>query len=181
MFFNAPRNSGNWNLNPASRNFLGAQRRPVSASDGSVFIHHEPMLTAQTGAGGLHGRCNARRNSRMNSLFVTGFGPVALNAPDKSSRSIAWRNIRFMSARWIQLMYCRPLPTLPPRNHLVNFPSTDSAPPSRSSTKPIRSKTLRVFGVFAELNAPSQSLQVSVASPSPGEQFSSHQRSPVSP
>ena len=93
------RNSGNWNLKPASRKRWGLQRRPVSASDGSVFISREPSRTAQTGAGGHQGRCNARRNSRMNSAFVTGFGALALKIPTILSCSIDSTHISFMSAR----------------------------------------------------------------------------------
>jgi hypothetical protein len=58
-FFSAPGISGNWNLNPASRNRFGATRQPVSASADSVPINREPSFTAHSGAGGLHGRCSA--------------------------------------------------------------------------------------------------------------------------
>ena len=38
-----------------------------------------PILTANFGTGGLHGRCRVRRSSRINSAFVTGFGATALS------------------------------------------------------------------------------------------------------
>ena len=54
--------------------------------------------TAHAGTGGLHGRRTARRNSRMNTALVTGFGLVALKTPSRSLRSIAHKNISFKSA-----------------------------------------------------------------------------------
>ena len=74
---------------------------------------YEPSFTAKAGAGGLHGRCTALRSRFMNEAFVSGTWFEALYGP-AMRELIARSTIATMSSRWIQLMYWRPLPTVPP-------------------------------------------------------------------
>ena len=84
MFVSASRKVGNSNSKPFSRKRFGTPRWLTRARLASVPINHEPMRAANSGTGGLHGRCSARRNSRMNSALGTGFGELALKVPVSS-------------------------------------------------------------------------------------------------
>src|SRR5437588_12897430 len=98
----------------------------------------------------------------MNSALVTGYGEVALKTPVNSRLSTLANTMRDRSAMWIQLMYCRPLPTCPPRNQRVSFPSSSRKPTFGPSTTPSRKQTLSVLGASNEYEADSHFLQTSV-------------------
>ena len=61
------------------------------------------------------GRPSCRASARVNSAFVTGVGAVKFSAPASEGVSSANRIAPIASARLIQLIHWRPLPSLPPR------------------------------------------------------------------
>ena len=85
------------------------------------------------------------------------------------------------SSRWIQGMYCLPLPIGPPRPALNGGSIFSSAPPSASSTMPVRTMTVRM-PIFAVSIWRSQRPQTSASQSLPwARRVSSMTSSPRAP
>ncbi len=78
--------------------------------------------------------------------LVTGCGAVAFTGPLTTGVCTIQRTISIQSSRWIHDMYCRPDPSGPPAKNRNGRIISGSAPPDRSRTMPVLSRTTRVPG-----------------------------------
>ena len=121
---------------------LGGHHARARGDDlGHLAVSSAARRPAPAAAPGGAARCpSACEKSRL----VTGSGAVALTGPVQRSSSSAARIIPTRSSRWIQEMYWRPPATGPPTPSRNGGSIFASAPPSRSSTTPVRTCTTRM-------------------------------------
>ena len=139
------------------------------------------MRSANAGTDNTAGRPSCPARARVNSRFVTGHGAVVSTAPASSWASRANSNAPTASARLIQLIHCRPVPSLPPRPTRNAGSIFDKAPGPFPNTTPKRECTTRMPASFAGCAAASHAQQSSARNPDPLADDSSSISSPRSP
>lgn len=131
-------------------------RTRVLASNSASAISPKASLATKAGRGKRVGRDKTWPNVLVNSLFVTGAGDTAFMGPDSVGVSRAKSTMLMRSSMLIQLIYCLPDPTTPPKPSLKGKSIFCSAPPSGVSTIPMRGKTVRIPASIAGWAAFSQ-------------------------
>ncbi len=110
-----------------------------------------------------------------------GSGAVPLTGPLQLSSSSAVFMIPTRSSVWIQGMNCRPPATGPPTPIWKGGSIFSSAPPLRSSTTPVRTRTTRIPSSAARSAACSQATQISARKSAPAGASSSIGSMPCGP
>ncbi len=138
----APSRSGWRKGKPAARSFAG--RTLVLDSRRACPISPKTVFTTAAGSGNTAGRRITRASVLTNAAFVTAQGATALTGPAMPSAKRQNCMTPIRSSRPIQLMYWRPLPTLPPRPKRNGASIFRRAPPRPARTTPMRRFTTRI-------------------------------------